>query len=376
MWKTQKNGSTYLQERVKDKNGKPHIVSVKVTTTQKAAREVLERKISELNDSHYTLSKVEALYLKEQSKVLKKSSLDNRIGILKCVKDVCGDFDINKVTAGQIREMMIDSGKAPQTLNMYISILKTLLKWSYQNDYLQDYDLVGKMHGFKVPSEREKVKDKYLEPYELKKLIDGMEIKRYSLLTEFLALSGLRIGEAIALDDSDVGDMYIKVYKTVYAKDKTVGSAKTADSNREVFIQPELRDCIKRIRECMKLQPDCFGYTPNEYFFSDRNGKRINYYAYRNYLYTHAETLLGRRITPHTLRHTMTSLFAAQGVSLDAISRRLGHSNDKITREIYLHITEQMKANENAEISKVDFGLATGLAKRLAKKVKKDAINS
>jgi len=32
-----------------------------------------------------------------------------------------------------------------------------------------------------------------------------------------------------------------------------------------------------------------------------------------------------------------------RGVSLEAIMERLGHSNDNITRTIYLHITKQTK---------------------------------
>lgn len=31
----------------------------------------------------------------------------------------------------------------------------------------------------------------------------------------------------------------------------------------------------------------------------------------------------------------------SQGVDVDAIARRLGHENSKITKEIYLHITQQ-----------------------------------
>jgi integrase len=42
-----------------------------------------------------------------------------------------------------------------------------------------------------------------------------------------------------------------------------------------------------------------------------------------------------------------------QGVSIDTISRRLGHENSQITREIYLHVTEKLKERDNEEIAKV-----------------------
>ncbi len=39
-------------------------------------------------------------------------------------------------------------------------------------------------------------------------------------------------------------------------------------------------------------------------------------------------------------RHTHTSLLAEAGVSLEQIMHRLGHSNDAITRNVYLHVTK------------------------------------
>ena len=60
-----------------------------------------------------------------------------------------------------------------------------------------------------------------------------------------------------------------------------------------------------------------------------------------------SETCLGRRVKVHALRHTHASLLLAEGVSIDLISRRLGHENSKITREIYLHITEKLKKRDN-----------------------------
>ncbi|MGP3787194.1 tyrosine-type recombinase/integrase [Paenibacillus sp. 1A_MP2] len=45
-------------------------------------------------------------------------------------------------------------------------------------------------------------------------------------------------------------------------------------------------------------------------------------------------------LSPHSLRHTHVSLLAEAGASLEQIMQRLGHSNDEITRRIYLHITK------------------------------------
>ena len=52
----------------------------------------------------------------------------------------------------------------------------------------------------------------------------------------------------------------------------------------------------------------------------------------------------------HALRHTHASLLLAEDVSIDTISRRLGHENSQITKDIYLHVTEKLKKADNATI--------------------------
>jgi integrase len=48
---------------------------------------------------------------------------------------------------------------------------------------------------------------------------------------------------------------------------------------------------------------------------------------------------LNLELTPHSLRHTHTPLLAEAGVALDQIMDRLGHSDDQITKNVYLHVS-------------------------------------
>jgi integrase len=52
---------------------------------------------------------------------------------------------------------------------------------------------------------------------------------------------------------------------------------------------------------------------------------------------------LNPELTPHSLRHTHTSLLAEAGVSLPQIMERLGHKDEDTTKNVYLHVTEEMK---------------------------------
>ncbi|MBM7663302.1 integrase [Bacillus mesophilus] len=62
---------------------------------------------------------------------------------------------------------------------------------------------------------------------------------------------------------------------------------------------------------------------------------------------------LNTNLTPHSLRHTHTSLLAEAGVSLEQIMDRLGHTDDQITKNVYLHVTKEMKKEASQKFSEL-----------------------
>lgn len=52
---------------------------------------------------------------------------------------------------------------------------------------------------------------------------------------------------------------------------------------------------------------------------------------------------LNTKLTPHSLRHAHTSLLAQAEVSSPQIIERLGHKDEDTTKNIYLHVTKEMK---------------------------------
>ena len=53
------------------------------------------------------------------------------------------------------------------------------------------------------------------------------------------------------------------------------------------------------------------------------------------------------------MRHTHASLMFENGMTLEAISERLGHKGGNITKEVYLHITNRKKAEYNKQMDKI-----------------------
>jgi integrase len=229
--------------------------------------------------------------------------------------------------------------------NNILNAVKTVIRFGYSQDFVKDKAWLDKLKPRK-DDRKARVENKYLEPEELATLIASMDrCPHWQLLTKFLALSGLRIGEALALTPDDL-DTYIHVTKTLEQTGNVSDTPKTADSNRDVFIQPELAEVISEVRKWRLSWMMAKGVRSERLF-------PVEYSAYYIYLRKKRELIPDKTISPHTLRHTHASLLAAAGMSLDAISRRLGHSDSAITKEVYLHVTEKLKKQEEEQLSKV-----------------------
>lgn len=366
MWMEEtKSGKFKFVEQYTDyMTGKRRRVSVTMEKNNAAARrsamEALAKRMEKQRSeppeaSGLTLAQLTEKYMRYQQKTLKPATYRRNLFATEALKELLhADTLVCRLTANYIKECFLESGKPNSTLNEHRARLFALLRWGYENDYIDDISFLKKIKPFQDTSHREKIQDKYLEPEEVRALLGGMSSKRWRLLTEFLLLSGLRIGEAAALEtaDIDLKRHILSVCKTFDANNRIVTTPKTMASAREVYLTPELEDVCRRILRSTRqsgTEKDCRGRL----FLADKDGGYLHYYSYNKYLKEHAQKSIGRKITPHTLRHTHASLLLAQGVDIDTIARRLGHEDSKITREIYLHITKELVDRDNRQLRAV-----------------------
>lgn len=347
------------QEKVTDpRTGLTKIVSVKVKGSGKKAEQDaykrLEEKIAKMSDVRILFSKLIEIYEKDQESNVKASTMTRKESILKSVLTIYGECYVETITAGNVRQKFLASGKSNRTLNMYLKQFKALWRWAYQNDYVKSMEVSDKLKPFSDTPEKERIQDKYLEPNELTLLLNAMDSKRYALLSRFLVLSGLRVGEALCITNQDVWSKNIIVNKTYDSHNKIVTPPKTISSNREVYIQPELRECIKEIQEYAKWQKEVYGYE-SDLLLPGTDGKPLSYVSYQLYLKHLGELVLQRHISPHIFRHTHASTLASKGFSLESISARLGHEGSGVTKAIYLHRMEEMKEKENKQLDSMRF---------------------
>ena len=351
------NNRGYLSERITDPHtGLVRTVSVKCSGKGEKARidahKRLQAKIEKIVNTRFKFYETIDVYMKEFSSVWKPSSYSRIESHFRQMKAIIGDAYLDTMTAGFVRKKFSESGKSNRTINDYQETLKTFWRWAYRNDFVKSPELSDKLFSLPDQPQKERIQDKYLEPWELMQLLGNIPEERDRLFAKLLVLSGMRVSEAIALNDSDVSGSVIVISKTYDNANKIVTTPKTIKSRREIHIQPELAECIAEIRKYVAWEKRVFAFQTG-IFFPDLDGTYFDYQRFNRHIAEIGQDILGRRITTHIFRHTHCSMLVAKGLSFDAISARLGHEDSKITREIYTHRLQELKDKENQQLDTI-----------------------
>lgn len=364
MWvKKTANGKIRYCERYTDYlTGKKKDVSVTFEKDNARNRKEAQLMLAEMIQNRQapqavsiTLEKLISEYHKSQkSKVRASTYIRNRSALESIKKILKPDVLVEHITARYVEDSFLATNRSSATLNEYLIRFKTLIRWGYRSDLIASIDFLNKLKPFSDTTRKAKIADKFMEVSELNDVLTNMQHDTWRMLTEFLALSGLRCGEAVALEKSDI-DLEAKVIhitKTYNSQLDLVSPAKTDNSIDDVVIQPQLEAVIRHIQKYMKQQQLRNNYRTN-LFFSDEAGQHIHYFAYNKYLKAVTKKTLGRSLTPHSLRHTHASLLFEQGFSIDEVARRLRHGDSQITREVYIHVTEKLREKDAEKLKAV-----------------------
>lgn len=331
-----KIGVTYYKDTPQSKN-----------KAESKLNELIAKKLS-YTPENMNLSTLIDHYLAFQKKTVKHKTWVRNQSICRQFLKILGDCSVNALTAGLVKDRFMTYTSNPTTINEYIGRFKALIRFGFQNDFVRDISWLDKLIKLKDKSQKEKLRDKYLEQIECEKLIDAMDHTEWRNLTLFLIQTGCRIGEAFALteDDIDLTSRTITISKTIDLRDGTLDTPKTLSSTRQIYIQDDLLPLTRSVIAQNRKKNDLlYLYSPR--LLTPLTASQTGYDAYRKYLRETSERVLGRKITPHVLRHTHASLLAEQGLPYEAIAHRLGHENSRITKQIYIHITEKRKEREN-----------------------------
>ncbi|MCR4634811.1 MAG: site-specific integrase [Butyrivibrio sp.] len=183
-------------------------------------------------------------------------------------------------------------------------------------------------------------KPKYLNQYELHKLIEQLDLGNeinYDWLLLLIAKTGMRFSEALALTpkDFDLAHQQLSVSKTWDYKDKE-GFLPTKNQSSIRKIPLDWQTVIQFASLLKGLPDDIPIFVKGKVYNSTIN----------DILARHCKGAGIPIISVHGLRHTHASLLLFAGVSIASVARRLGHSNITTTQKTYLHIIQELESKD------------------------------
>lgn len=160
---------------------------------------------------------------------------------------------------------------------------------------------------------------------------------RWRVFFWFLAATGLRISEAIALQwrhlELDGSKAHVKVRRGVVRG--RIGPPKTRHSRRDVPLEPALVDALRKRRKESEWPGD------EDLVFSATNGALIHVSNLRRRVLKPAAEEAGVAwVGFHAFRHTCASMLFQEGRNAVQVQRWLGHHSAAFTLATYVHLLD------------------------------------
>lgn len=209
---------------------------------------------------------------------------------------------------------------SPGTLNVYTSALRFL----YNVTLGKDWNLPAIPYA-KTPKRLPAI----LTQAEVLRLFAGIRNRKHRAIAMTIYAAGLRASEVARLRSCDIDStrMLIHVVQGKGAKDRLVPLSPA--------LLAVLRDYYR-------------SYHPEPYLFMGQDGKRhLNVHTVHLVIAKAGRRVLGKRIGPHTLRHSCGTHLLEAGVNIRVVQGFLGHRRLSST-DRYSHVTrEQITATKS-----------------------------
>ncbi len=255
-------------------------------------------------------------------------------------------YELNRISYQEILNKYAEKHERQSTMDFHHQLKAAIL--DAVDDGLIEKDPTRKAI-IKGKTPRDK-KDKYLNQFELQKLISDLNLNskiNYDWMIYLIAKTGLRFSEALALTpkDFDFPHQILNVDKTWNYKENG-GFQETKNKSSERKVQLDWQTIIKFSELVKDLEQDKPIFINSKIYNSTIN----------DILRRHCLNVNIPIISIHGLRHTHASILLYAGVSIASVAHRLGHASMSTTQKTYLHIIQEL---ENTDIDKIMRALTT-----------------
>lgn len=269
------------------------------------------------------------------------------------IKDSIGNIELDALSPLVLQKFISEllqngnrktgKGLSANSVNAVISVIQGSLRTAHLLGLSKEYT-ADKL-------KRPKLKEKPVECFTMSEqkqieqsILNGKKDKMYGIL--LCLYSGLRIGELIALQWSD-----IDLVKGILTVSKSchdgqdgliIDEPKTANSRRLIPLPKQLLPILKGIKK-----------KSNSPFVVSASGSSVSVRSYQRSF----ELLLKRLNIPHkgfhSLRHTFATRALECGMDVKTLSEILGHKNPTVTLNRYAHSLMEHKADMMNRLGKL-----------------------
>lgn len=265
-----------------------------------------------------------------------------------------GDLKLDKINTPLIQRVFNDyadkyNNKKEGAYALYgtlHSINCRILQYGVVNQVLQ----TNPAREVVIPRKKKRTKEiVYLDSQELRKFltyIDSLDSTEYRnlydvTLYKLLLATGCRVGEALALDWSDIDfdNSCISITKTLNRL-REANSTKSKSGTRIIDIDQVTLSMLREYKKRQTQEAWKLGRS-ERLVFSIFTEKYPNQCNLRSRLRKHFENLGITGLSFHAFRHTHASLLLNSGIPYKELQHRLGHSTLAMTMDTYSHLSKE-----------------------------------
>ena len=266
-------------------------------------------------------------------------------------KHICPYFvdytldSINILELKNFRKKCLKMNLSTRYLNKINNVLNLILDYASVNyGYINVNRTLGNYQEKKDKIVKEKIR--YMTYDDYLKFISVIQDIEHKTFFMFLYLTGMRLGEVLALRFEDIKDDTIIVNKTLYTKIKGTYTITSTKNNLNRIVKMD-KSLYKQLYEYINFMKSYTDFS-NEWFLFG-GSRYLAPTTINRYKHKYFELSGVKEITIHEFRHSHVSLLINQYLkngNTDAnlfflrMSSRMGHSVDVMTRT-YMHLFPQ-----------------------------------
>ncbi|WP_338208256.1 tyrosine-type recombinase/integrase [Lactiplantibacillus paraxiangfangensis] len=296
--------------------------------------------IQQIVDSSITMEQWANRYFEMNKSHLRPTTQSSyRCCITKYIIPLIGKQRLNQLTKSRYDYLFIQpllENHSNYTVRNYNIIVMMLINAAVDNDILSR----NRLSGIRLGQVTERKAFDKADLLAFNHSISSLPLE-YRIFFMLLELTGMRKGEAMALNWHD-----INLKKKLITINKTrnyfgIGPVKTAAGNRTIAISDSLTEQLKHFKlyqraKFLRLQTE---FKTDQLVFTNKYTSPIKDSSVFNNFYSALKlaNIDANKYVIHSLRHTHATLLLDAGINPVDIAKRLGHANASITLKIYSH---------------------------------------